>query len=64
MFSGKKDPVGEMGKGVKKVVKSYKKRGIEDLTVHLYENGRHEMLHEVNKKEVQKDILIWLNAHI
>jgi alpha-beta hydrolase superfamily lysophospholipase len=60
IFSGDKDPVGEMGKGVKKVAENYKKSGITNLTLKLYEGGRHEMLKEVNKKEVEKDVLDWL----
>lgn len=64
IFSGDKDPVGEMGKGVKKVAKNYKKAGIYDVTLKLYEGGRHEMLNEVNKKEVQKDVLNWLSDRI
>lgn len=64
IFSGDKDPVGEMGKGVKKVASNYKKAGIKDLTLKLYKGGRHEMLNEVNRKEVQKDLLNWLNNRI
>jgi len=64
IFSGDKDPVGEMGKGVKKVAKQYKKAGISDLTLKLYKDGRHEMLNEVNKEEVQQDILNWLNEKL
>lgn len=64
IFSGDKDPVGEMGKGVKKVAKNYKKAGVRDVTLKLYKGGRHEMLNEVNKKEVQKDLLNWLNDRI
>jgi alpha-beta hydrolase superfamily lysophospholipase len=64
IFSGDKDPVGEMGKGVKKVAKNYKKAGIHDLTLKLYKGGRHEMLNEVNKDEVEKDLLKWLNERI
>ena len=64
IFSGDNDPVGEMGKGVKKVAKKYKKAGILDVTLKLYEGGRHEMLNEVNKDEVEKDLLKWLNARI
>ena len=64
IFSGDKDPVGEMGKGVKKVAKNYKKAGVFDVTLKLYEGGRHEMLNEVNKKEVQKDLINWLNERI
>ena len=61
IFSGDKDPIGEMGKGVKKVVKKYKNAGIKNLTLKLYREGRHEMLNEINKEEVEKDVLNWLN---
>ena len=64
IFSGDKDPVGEMGKGVKKVANAYEKAGIKDLTLKLYENGRHEMLNEINKNDVEKDVLNWLNNRI
>ena len=64
IFSGDKDPVGEMGKGVKKVAQNYKKAGVYDVTLKLYEGGRHEMLNEVNKKQVQKDLINWLNERI
>ena len=53
-----------MGKGVKKVAKNYKKVGVQDVTLKLYEGGRHEMLHETNRNEVEKDLLKWLNEHI
>ncbi len=64
MFSGDEDPVGEMGKGVTKVAENYKKNGNTDLTFNLYEGGRHEMLNEKNSKEVEEDIITWLNTHI
>ncbi|RMA58697.1 alpha/beta hydrolase [Ulvibacter antarcticus] len=64
IFSGDKDPVGEMGKGVKRVVNQYEKTGINDLTFHLYEGGRHEMLNETNSEEVETDILNWLKERI
>lgn len=64
IFSGDKDPIGEMGKGVKKVANSYKKAGIQDVTVKLYKGGRHEMLNEVNKAEVEQDLLNWLDERI
>ena len=64
IFSGDKDPVGKNGKGVLKLVKTYKEHGIKDLTHKLYKDGRHEMLNETNKEEVIFDVLKWLNAHI
>ena len=64
IFSGDKDPVGKRGTGVLKLVSTYKKHGIKDLTYKLYKDGRHEMLNEINKEEVTFDVLKWLNAHI
>jgi len=64
IFSGDEDPVGEMGKGVSKVAKNYETNGNKDLTFNLYKGGRHEMLNEKNSKEVEEDIMTWLNTHI
>lgn len=64
IFSGDQDPVGEMGKGVKKVAENYKKAGIENLTLKIYKGGRHEMLNEINKTEVENDLLNWLNQQM
>lgn len=64
IFGGDKDPVGKNGKGVLKLVKTYKKYGIKDLTYKLYKGGRHEMLNEINKEEVMYDVVKWINAHI
>ena len=64
LFSGDNDPVGEMGKGVLKVTENYKKAGIKDVTLKLYQGGRHEMLNEINKIEVENDLLNWLNLKV
>ncbi|MGH4124083.1 MAG: lysophospholipase [Clostridium sp.] len=64
IFSGDKDPVGKNGKGVLKLVNTYKEHGMVDLTYKLYKDGRHEMLNEINKEEVIEDVIKWLNASI
>lgn len=64
IFSGHRDPIGNMGKGVQEVYEMYKKCGLKDVTIRLYENGRHEMFHEVNRQEVFQDIISWLNKRI
>jgi len=64
IFSGDRDPVGDMGKGVKEVYENYKKCDVRDVTLRLYENGRHEMFHEVNRDEVFQDLISWLDGHI
>jgi len=53
-----------MGKGVEKVTNKYQKAGINDITLKLYKGGRHEMLNEVNKNEVEQDVINWLSEKI
>ncbi len=56
-MSGDADPVGENGKGVLRAYKSFLAAGMKDVAMKLYHEGRHEMLNELNKEEVYKDIL-------
>lgn len=63
-MSGAMDPVGECGKGVKLAYDNFLKVGMKDVSIKLYEGGRHEMLNEINKKEVYADILEWINSKI
>jgi len=63
IFSGDKDPVGKNGKGVLKLIKTYKEHGMTDLTYMIYKDGRHEMLNEINKEQVIVDLIKWLNKH-
>ncbi len=64
LFSGSDDPVGDFTKGVQKVYKSYEKAGMNNLSIKLYENGRHEMLNEINRDTVYADIINWLESHL
>lgn len=57
LFSGSDDPVGDFGDGVDRLLEGYRSVGLVDLTRTLYPGGRHEMLNEVNRAEVQDDLL-------
>ncbi len=63
-ISGDKDPVGQNGKTVRKVVDFFHNAGCEDTVVHLYPGGRHEMLNEINREEVYADVLAWLESKL
>ena len=60
-MSGDKDPVGLNGKGILRLMDRYTKLGVKYISCKLYNGGRHEMLHEINKDEVINDIITWLN---
>ncbi len=61
LLAGAKDPVGNMGKGVKQVNQWLLKSG-HKVTMKLYPEGRHEMLNETNREEVYNDILLFVEA--
>ena len=63
-FGGDKDPVGRMGKGLKALDQALKQTGHTDVTTMLYPDGRHEMLNEINKERVFKDIATWLAQYV
>lgn len=64
MVAGEEDPVGNYGKGVEKVFRAYSDIGIEDISLKLYPNDRHEILNEPDKEDIYSDILLWLESHI
>ncbi|MGL5693609.1 MAG: lysophospholipase [Peptostreptococcaceae bacterium] len=61
ILSGDKDPVGKNGKGVLNLRDRYVNVGVKNVSCKLYEDGRHEMLNEINKDEVINDVLMWLD---
>ncbi len=61
MISGEMDPVGEYGKGIKKVEQLLKQAGKDNLRVILYPGARHEILNESKCFEtVCKDVIAWI----
>ena len=64
LLSGDRDPVGGMGRGVRKVQNMFLDAGCTDVTLKLYPGGRHEMFHEVNQQEVFQDLLAWLEDRL
>ncbi|MEI5906781.1 lysophospholipase [Bacillus spongiae] len=60
-ISGEKDPVGRQTKGVQKVIDQMQRYSEYDIVSYFYSEGRHEMLNEVNRKDVFEDIVNWIN---
>lgn len=59
---GSDDPVGDFGKGVRKIYERYKAAGIQDVTLRLYAGDRHELLNETDRQQVHVDLLEWLES--
>ena len=64
LVAGSDDPVGNFGKSVENVAKTYRECGIKDVSLKLYEKDRHEILNELDRQTVYEDILAWVEAHL
>ena len=64
LTAGSEDPVSNGGKTLKTLYRIYQDIGMQDVTLKLYENGRHEILNETNKEEVKADILEWIEKRL
>ena len=63
-IAGTEDPVGPYGKGVEQAARAFQKAGMVNVSVKLYPQCRHEILNELNKQEVYRDISHFLARHI
>ena len=59
LISGAEDPISK-NDGVRGLAELYRKRGVRDVTVKLYPEARHETLNELNRDEVQADLITWM----
>lgn len=62
VLSGSDDPVGDYGKGVRKVCDIYRRMG-KDVQMKLYEGCRHELLSEFCADDVMGDIYDFICRH-
>ena len=64
LFGGSDDPAGNFGESIKKAAFLYREAGKQDVIYKIYQDGRHEMLNELNRKEVYEDIVSWMEEKI
>lgn len=62
VLSGDHDPVGENGKGVRRFEAMLKKIGMKHVTCILYPENRHELINDLDKEQVFRDILSWCDT--
>lgn len=62
--AGEDDPVGDFGKGVKRIYEKYKMAGINDVSIKLYKDDRHEILNETDREQVYEDLYCWFESKL
>jgi alpha-beta hydrolase superfamily lysophospholipase len=61
LFSGSEDPVGQHLRGLRTLIGRYRDAGLRDIAFDFYPGGRHEMLNEINRRQVQTCLLGWIS---
>lgn len=62
--SGDRDPVGNLGKGVKTAYEKFAAAGMRDVTMKLYPGDRHEILNELDRQQVYEDLYQWMRERM
>jgi alpha-beta hydrolase superfamily lysophospholipase len=63
LMAGSDDAIGGE-KGNVLLLNAYKRAGLSDLELIIYDGGRHEVFNETNKSEVMDDLIEWLEARL
>lgn len=63
-LAGEDDPVGDYGKSVEKVYRSFQELGMENVQMKLYPQDRHEILNETDREDIYADIYRWVLQRI
>jgi alpha-beta hydrolase superfamily lysophospholipase len=62
IFSGSDDPVGQRLEGVRVLIDRYRSAGLTSIAHDFYSGARHEMLHEINRRDVTTNLLVWMSS--
>ena len=64
VFSGAHDPVGLRTKGVQRLLQKLARHGFRNVSHRFYPEARHECLNELNRDEVERDLIAWLDRNL
>lgn len=64
LMSGKDDPVGDYGRGVRRVARQLLRADCRKVSVRLYASMRHELLQESRQREVFQDLYQWISRYL
>ena len=63
-IAGSDDPVGNYGKGVTRAAEEFRRAGMKHVACRLFPLGRHEILNEINRREVYDFTAKWLGEQL
>lgn len=65
VISGEDDPVGgKAAAGVRAAAEAFREGGVQDVTLEIFPQARHELFNETNRDEVTGLVIGWLDDHL
>jgi alpha-beta hydrolase superfamily lysophospholipase len=61
LFVGDLDPVNAKLSWFQPLIERYREGGLTDVSWHVYGNARHEVLNEINRREVLANLVAWID---
>ena len=64
LVAGDADPVNRGLKGIEYLEQKWREAGVQRIDRQIYAGGRHEMLNEINRDEVTRNIIEWIDRRL
>jgi len=61
LIAGDQDPLNRRLEALHLLERLWRKAGVRRIDTRYYPGGRHEMLNEINRDEVTRDLIAWLD---
>jgi hypothetical protein len=61
-LSGSDDLIGQRLESMRVLIDCYRSTGLTIIVHDFYSGGRHEMLHEINRRDVITNLLVWISG--
>ncbi|HKF22398.1 MAG TPA: alpha/beta hydrolase [Candidatus Angelobacter sp.] len=62
VMAGKRDPVSAGARQVQPMLAAFRAVGLKNVECRIYADARHELLNEINRDEVTRDLIDWLDG--
>jgi alpha-beta hydrolase superfamily lysophospholipase len=62
VIAGSRDAVSRNTKGLDQLLAAYRAAGLQKVTHRFYPEGRHELFNEINRDEVTRDLIAWMDS--
>ncbi len=64
LVAGNEDPVNRNLAGIEYLESRWREAGVRHIDRQIYAGGRHEMLNEINRDEVTRNVIDWINEQV